>query len=472
MTVSATVSGRLAEWGANVSPVHTPAARAAAKHAIQDLIGCMIAGAGDEGAAAVRKAVQGLGDGDSVVAGRLGKAASPYAALANGMSAHSLDFDDTFMEAISHASASLVPALLALGDEIDASGDDIVDAYIVGLEFHGALGLALNRSHYEQGWHATASIGVIGTAGACARLLKLDAECFAHTFNLAFSSAAGTKVQFGSMAKPLHAGLAAKNAIEAAKLAAAGVQGHVSALEGPMGMMELYGGPNPPGWEHGLATLGAPLAIERAGLAVKRFPCCAATHRAIDCILMLMEEHKFTAGDVASVDIQVRAGHMQNLRYPEPQSEFEARFSMQYTAAVALTSGTISLSDFTPSAVRRPDIRALFDKITMRAHGLEKNTDGEADPVPSIVTITLDDGRTVETRQDLQKGDSGNPLNEAERAAKFDDCCRGFLPDDDIEALRGGIATLEELGSIRDLTRHLRFEAGADRGERFERRLA
>jgi len=465
-----TVSKRLAEWGANVSSTHTPAARAAAKHAIQDLVGCMIAGAGDEGAAAVRNAVQGLGDGSSVVAGRLGKAAAPYAALANGMSAHSLDFDDTFMEAISHASATLVPALLALGDEIDASGDDIVDAYIVGLEFHGALGLAMNRSHYEQGWHATSSIGVVGTTGACARLLKLDAERFAHALNLAVSSVGGTKVQFGSMAKPYHAGLAAKNAIEAAKLANAGVRGHDMAFEGPMGMMEMFGGPNPPGWEHGLATLGAPLAIERAGLAVKRFPCCAATHRALDCILMLMDEHGFGADDVESVDVQVRSGHVQNLRYTEPVSEFEARFSMQYTAAVALTSGTISLSDFTPSAVQRPELRAMFEKITLRGHDLEKATDTEADPVPSVVAITLTDGRTVETRQDYQRGDNNNPLNEAERKTKFDDCCRGFLPDADLDALANTIATLEELGSIRDLTRMLRFEAGADRGERFERR--
>jgi len=464
------VSERLATWGATVSSEHTAAARTVAKHAIQDVVGCMIAGAGDEGAASVRKAIQGLGDGNSVVAGRLGKASSPFAALANGMAAHSLDFDDTFLEAITHASASLVPALFALGDETSATGDDIIDAYIVGLEMHGALGRALNRSHYEQGWHATATIGVIGTAGACARLLKLDAGRFAHAMNLAFSSAGGTKVQFGSMAKPLHAGLAAKNAIEAAKLAEAGVEGRVNALEGPMGIMELYGGPTAPGWEYGLETLGDPLAIERQGLTVKRFPCCAATHRAIDCVLDLIAENNFATDDVAFVKVQVRPGQVKNLRYSAPESEFEARFSMQYCVSVVLQSGTIGLSDFTPSAVQRPEIRDLFGIIDMQAHDLEKQTDSETTHLPAIVDITLKEGRALHARQEIPKGDAANPLSDDERLAKFTDCCQGFLPENDIAALQTTINSLESLANVRDCTRHLRFEAEADRGERFERR--
>lgn len=466
------VSERLADWAAKVSPAHTPAARLAAKHAILDVVGCMIAGAGDEGAARVRDAVATMdaGTGDAVVCGRLAKASAPYAALANGMAAHALDFDDTFLEAISHASASLVPALFALGDEVDASGDAIIDAYIVGLELHGALGLALNRAHYEAGWHATATLGVIGTAGACARLLGLDADRFAHALNLAFSSAAGTKVQFGSMAKPLHAGLAAKNAIEAARLAAAGVEGRVNALEGPMGMLELYAGPGAPGWDAAFEKLGAPLAIDRQGLTVKRFPCCAATHRAVDGVLDLQAEHGFTAAEVAGIDVQVRQGHVQNLRYPAPESEFEARFSMQYCVAVALTSGTISLSDFTPQAVQRPAIRDLFPMIAMRAHSDGVDEESEADPIPSIVTITLKDGRQLTASQAIPKGDAANPLNDAERQAKFDDCCRGFLPAADLAQLSAAIDRLEGLDSIRECSRLLRFEAGADRGERFESR--
>ena len=464
------VTERLANWGANVSSDHSFAAREATKHAVLDVVGCMIAGAGDEGVAKLRNAVSDWGMGEAVVVGQLAKLSSPFAAVANGMSAHALDFDDTFLEPITHASASLVPALFALGDEINATGNAILDAYIVGLELHGALGLALCRSHYEQGWHATSTIGVIGTAGACARLLGLDTKRFAHAMNLAFSSSAGTKVQFGSMAKPLHAGLAAKNAIEAAKMAKAGVEGRSDALEGPMGMMEVYGGPTPPGWDVAFGKLGKPLAIERQGLTVKRFPCCAATHRAVDCALELRAEYGFTAGDVVSVKTLVRPGHMRNLRYNAPKDEFEARFSMQYCIAVALETGTISLSDFTPAAVERPQIRALFERIDMQSHDLEKESDSESDPVPSIVSIKLQDGRSLETRQDIPKGDAANPLNENERHAKFMDCCNGFLSDNDLGALKSVIEKMERLDSVRDCTRLLRFEAGADKGERFNLR--
>jgi 2-methylcitrate dehydratase PrpD len=143
---------------------------------------------------------------------------------------------------------------------------------------------------------------------------------------------------------------------------------------------------------------------------------------------------------------------------------------MQYCVSVALQSGTIGLSDFTPAAVQRPEIRELFGMIDMQAHDLEKECDSETTHLPAIVDIVLKDGQALHAAQEIPKGDAANPLNDAERLAKFTDCCQGFLPEKDIAALQTVIDTLEKLDSIRDCTRHLRFEAGADRGERFERR--
>ncbi|MAH83887.1 MAG: hypothetical protein CBB68_05925 [Rhodospirillaceae bacterium TMED8] len=465
-----TISTRLANWASEISSAHTPKAREAAKQAILDVVGCMVAGAGDSGAAKVREAFKNMGVGYSVVCGSFRKAPAPYAALANGMAAHALDFDDTFMEAVTHASASLVPALFALGDELDVRGDTIIDAYIVGLEIHGALGLALNRSHYDQGWHSTATLGVIGTAAACARVMGLDQVRFAHALNLAFSSAAGTKVQFGSMAKPLHAGLAAKNAIEAAKLAAAGVEGRANAFEGPMGLMELYGGSNPPGWDAAFEKFGGKLAIERQGLTVKRFPCCAATHRAVDAVLDLMKKHGFEASNVEHVDTWLNAGHVKNLRYLSPETEFEARFSMQYCVAVALLSGTITLSDFTPIAVQRQEVKKLCKKISITPHEISGTGASEIGSIRSMVRIALKDGRILEGQSHTPKGDAANPLNNDEREAKFLDCCLGFLPHSHIDRLKTQIVSLDSAGSIRHCTRLLRFEAGADQGQRFEQR--
>ncbi len=464
------VAERRAQWGATAPARHSEPARERARHAIEDVIGCMVAGAGDEGAAAVRDAIRGWGAGEATVAGQFARAPAPFAALANGMAAHALDFDDTFMGAITHASAALVPALLALGEERETSGAAIVDAYIVGLELHAALGSGLIRSHYDHGWHATSTIGTMGTAGACARLLGLDAGRFAHALSLSTSMAGGGKVQFGSMAKPLHAGLAAKRAVEAATLAAAGVEGRLEAFEGAMGYLELCGGAEPAGWDGKLDDLGNPLAIERLGLMVKRFPCCAATHRALDCDLELMDEAGFGASDVAAVDVTVSHGHKRNLMYDDPRNELEARFSMNYCVAVALLFGTVRLGDFTPQAVRRPAVRALLGLTTMGAYDADAEQQDPTALIPTEVRVTLKDGRVLEASREMPRGSAVDPLDEGDRRAKFNDCCQGFLPDDDIAALGRDIAGIEDLDSIRACTRHLRFEAGADRGERFERR--
>ena len=458
-----TVIEHLADWAANVSVHHPETARERAKRAFQDVIGCMIAGAGDAGVARVRDSIAGWGTGAATVIGQSTRVPAPWAALVNGTAAHALDFDDEFLEALTHASAVLVPALLAIGEERDAPGAAVLDAYIVGIELHAALGRGVIRSHYDRGWHATSTIGCIGTAGACARLSGLDAGKLAHSLSLGVSMAAGCKVQFGSMAKPLHAGLAAQHAIQAAQMAASGVEGRLNALEGPMGFLDLCGGPSPAGWGGRLDSLGAPLAIVRQGLMPKRFPCCTATHRVLDCVLKLREEAGFQAEDVVSVDVLVGHGHKKNLMFETPQTEFEARFSMQYCVAVALRHGAVKLADFTPEAVQRPDVRALLGVTKMRAYDPGAEQSDPAAALPHEVDIALRDGRRLHASRTTLKGSVGDPLEDAECEAKFVDCCHGFLLEADIGRLRRDIFRIEALDSIRALTRHL-----ADRRERFE----
>src|SRR5690606_18663480 len=147
----------------------------------------------------------------------------PWAALANGTAAHALDFDDNFDPAKAHASAVLIPAILALAEERPAPGFAVLDAYIVGLQIMGRVGQGINPFHRNRGWHATATVGAIGAAAACARLLALSSAQATHALSLATSMAAGSMAQFGTMAKPLHAGLAAKSGVIAASLAQAGL---------------------------------------------------------------------------------------------------------------------------------------------------------------------------------------------------------------------------------------------------------
>jgi 2-methylcitrate dehydratase PrpD len=463
-----TVINKLAEWAAEVPAQWSEVALARAEHAIEDVVACMVAGAGDEAAVRVRRAIASWGEGTSTVVGQRAGAPAPWAALANGTAAHALDYDDIFRPGITHATAVLFPALLALAEETDASGAVLLDAYIVGLEMQAAVGRGVNRSHYDQGWHATSTIGCIGAAAACGRLLGLDAAHLAHALSLSVSMASGPKVQFGTMAKPFHAGLAAQHAVMAANLAKAGLHARAAALEGQLGFLSLYGGPNPCGWEKIMTDLGKKLAIEDAGICFKRHPCCGSSHLVLDCVLDLKRNHGFGADDVVEVDALIGSGNKRNLMYDEPQNEMQARFSLQYCVAVALLNGRLRLADFTPSAVNRPAVRHLLKLTRMRAYD---PADEPADPdsrVAHRVEITLKDGRQLRAERAHPRGSVHEPFDEHDRIQKFDDCCACALAAEDIDALRRSLARLRDLDSLRSVSAHLRIESAPDAGNRFE----
>jgi 2-methylcitrate dehydratase PrpD len=386
------------------------------------------------------------------------------------MAAHVLDYDDNYHPASTHASAVLVPALLALGEEHGFSGARLLDAYIVGTEIQAAVAQGVNRIHYDSGWHGTSTVGAIGTAAACARLLGLDAESTANAISLGASMASGTKVQFGSMAKPYHAGMAAQNAVLAAGLAANGVTGRDNALEGRLGFRALYAGPRSPGWRNVLPGLGDPLYLEKYGLAPKLYPCCGSAHRTLDGLLDLKRRHRFGAGDVAAVETLVGFTNKRNLMYPDPQNEMGARFSMHYCVAVALLFGRLSLADFTPRAVGRSRVRRLLALTHMRGRPQKDENNDPAKRKPVLVTVKLKDGRVLKTQVRYARGTVFRPFDDGDLDDKFHDCVSGFLAPGAIAAAERALARLENLKSVRGLTRHLVFEAGADRGERFERR--
>ena len=464
------VTKTIAAWAAETPEIESDVALLRARHAIHDVIACMVAGAGDEGSARVRATIAPYGSGPAIVFGAATKAPTPWAALANGMAAHALDFDDNYLPGYTHATAVLIPALLPLAEEIDASGRQLMDAYIVGLEMHAAVGRGVNRAHYDMGWHGTSTVGCIGTAAACARLLGLDTAAMTNAISLGVSMASGVKAQFGTMGKPFHAGMAAKNAVLAAQLAANGFEARDIALEGPLGFRDLYAGDQADGWDEVVTKLGAPLAIEEVGLAPKLYPCCGSTHRVLDLVLAMRDEHDIAADEVAAVDTTVGFGNKRNLMYDDPQQEMEARFSMQYCVAVALLNGRVSLSDFTPDAVHRPEVRALLPSVTMENYPQDAEGHDPASRLPHKVTIKLKDGREFSDESLWPRGTIHNPFEESDLADKFRDCCEGFLAPDDFDAAQAILGDLYALDSVRGLTKHLVFEAGSDHGERFHDR--
>ncbi|MEM7250579.1 MAG: MmgE/PrpD family protein [Pseudomonadota bacterium] len=467
---------RLAEWATDSRIEFTSSALSRAADAVQDTIGCIVAGAGDTGATQVRNALRIYGDGAAsvigapTIAGGAGTA-SPWAAFANATAAHALDFDDNFLPGINHASAVLVPALIALGQERGTSGQALLGAYVVGLELQAVLGRGFGRHHYDVGWHNTSTIGTVGAAGACARLLGLSSTQTLHALSLGVSMACGPKVQFGSPAKPMHAGVAAHHAVLAATLAEHGVSGRPDAIEGERGMIALFAAEPTTDWDAILANLGAPLAIDEYGLSPKLYPCCGSAHRILDGVLALQDRHGVQPTDISRVDALIGYGNKRNLCYDRPEQEMEARFSLPYCVAVALSSKRLALGDFTPKAVHRDHIRDLLPLTEMRA--MAPDAEG-ADPtarLPHITTMHLKGGDVLTMEVLSPRGAIDNPFSDADKAQKFTDCCEGFIDSDRLADLSQALGHLTGVEDINTLTPLMAFDAGpGDRGERFERR--
>jgi 2-methylcitrate dehydratase PrpD len=409
---------------------------------MKDVVACMVAGSRDPATRAAAKAAAGWGE-------------VPRAAMIGGVAAHALDYDDNFHPMAGHATAVLAPALFALAAARGASGSDVLDAYIVGLEAIARIGEGVNLTHYERGWHSTSTIGAMGAAAACARLYRLPPTGASAALSLGFSMAGGSKLQFGTMAKPVHAGLAAMHGVMAAQLAAAGITAAPEPLEVPWGFRDLFAGPVSPGYAGVAARIGKPLAIVQFGLKAKVHPGCASAHCAVDAVLALRREHGVTPAGVASVDVLVNRMSYDNLMYPDPQTEMEARFSMQYCVALALLYGRLTLRDFTPAAIRRAAVRQWLPKITMRHTGA-----GDALPLadngrePARVKLLLADGRRLERFVQHAKGVLQAPMSPAELDAKLADCASA-LPPMGFRKLRSLLEDFEYLPDLRVLTRLL-----------------
>lgn len=449
MTTAQGLSSSLADWIARAPRIGSRRALALAKDAFKDITACMLAGTRDPATLSVAKAASDWGKGRCVVVGQAMRLPAPAAALVNGTAAHALDFDDNFHPMAGHATAVLAPAIFAVGEDLGSSGLAVLDAYVVGLEVQSRVGEGVNLTHYERGWHSTSTIGVFGTAAACARLLRLDAQGCAAALSLAFSMAAGSKLQFGTMAKPVHAGLAAMHGVLAASLAAAGVRGAAEVLEGEWGFRDLFGGESSPGYK--ARAIGKPLAIEQFGLKAKIHPCCASVHTAVDALLELQKAHGFHAAEVERVDALVNRVSRDNLRYDSPRTELEARFSMQWAIALALEQGRLTLADFTPRALRRRDIRAWLPRISMRhtQTGKEHPTVDNGRE-PALTTVFLKNGTKLERYAQHAKGTLQNPLAAGELNAKFENCAPGR------KALKALLDKFEKLPSVRPFLTQLR----------------
>ena len=426
-----------------------------AKLCIIDSIGVALYGSKLEAAKILISLANDIGGKkEATVLGSGLKVHASLAALANGVSTHVADYDDSSFMMMGHTSAVTMPTALAACETLDTTGKNLLSAFIVGTEVGGKLGKVMKWSHYEAGWHGTGPIGTIAAAAAVAKALNLSKEEITHTIAIAASGAAGLRENFGTMTKSFHAGQAARNGIIAAQLAKKGFTASPDIFEAPSGFFNTFSETGDPASLP--KELGEPYALEV--IAIKKYPSCAGTHPAVDAILDLRENVSFRPEDVEEVECNVRPITTSVLIHPDPQDELEAKFSMQFCVSAALVTGQLGISEFDSALVKSPQVQRIMKKVRMipdqsvEQLGSEKNL-----LAPTELKLMLASGKQYVRMVEEARGGPISPLTPDEVAAKFMECASLLLPSSQANAALEILENLESLEKISQLIESFGF---------------
>lgn len=345
-----------------------PKAIFAARHGIIDCVACALAGSREELADILVGFAQDTGSGSAAtIIGKGVKTSAPMAALVNGAMGHALDYDDITRFLKGHPSVVCLPPALAVGEEVGASGRDVMLAYMIAFEVGCAIGSGMSVDYADDlGWHPTGPLGTLGAAAAAARLLGLNQEQTAMAISLAASNACGLRENFGTMTKPFHAGNASRGGVVAAMLVKRGYTASTTGLEGRFGFMHAFSGGRGEDANKPLERLGKQFFLEQPGVEIKKYPCCGSAHNPLDAYFLLRKEQPVDYREVESVEVFVDFDPPRSLIHADPHTALEGKFSIQYCLASALVDDKVGLAQFEDAMVMRPEVRTLIPKITMK----------------------------------------------------------------------------------------------------------
>lgn len=365
------------------------------------------------------------------------------AAVINGAASHAVEFDDIWRNAVYHPASPTISAALAAAQSRGASGEQFLRGVIVGYEVSTRIGEAIMPSHYKY-WHTTGTVGTLGAAAAVATILGCSREQFVHALGNAGTFAAGLQQAFRSeaMGKPLHGGHAAEAGALAALGASKGVTGVPDILEGEVGLGAAMS--VKPDWSKATRELGTDYHITR--VTFKNHGCCGHTFAALDAVIELRNRHKLAPKDIVKVRIATYQGGLDIIDNASPEGGYQAKFSLQYTAAHALVYGSVRLNAFDPDRLGNADLRALMQRIECTADPeLSKAFPRQR---AAKVEIELADGRKLEHFQPTRKGDPEMPLTDEELNDKYLELAAPVLGEPAAHALLAELWALETLKNV------------------------
>ena len=376
------------------------------------------------------------GPREATVLGRGDRLDIMLAALMNGTTSHTFDFDDTHLKTVIHPSGPVASAILALAERKPVKGEDFLHAFILGVETECRIGNAVYPSHYDVGWHITATTGVFGAAAAAGRLLGLSEQQMVWALGIAATQSSGLREMFGTMVKPMHPGNAARNGLLAALLASKNFTSAEQGIEGRRGFANVLA------TQRNFAEITEKLGEtwEISLNTYKPYACGIVEHPAIDGCVQLRNEHKLKAEDIESVALKVHPLVLELTGRKTPQTGLEGKFSVYHSSAVAIVHGAAGEEQYSDAVVRDARIMSLRDRVTA-------TVDRAIHEDQVHVAIKLKDGRTLEKYIEHVVGSLGKPMSDADLEAKFRGLAEGILAKAETDRL---IGLCWEVGTLKD----------------------
>ena len=378
----------------------------------------------------------------SVIAGGF-KTSMPNAAYANGTMAHALDWDNTWYP-LNHPTSPTLPAILAIAEHLGLDGRQVIEAIVAAFEVQGRLRMAVTGMATGQGFHKPGVTGLFGAVTAAVKLFNLNREQALMAYGIGGSRAGSLSINTGSMTKSSHSGHAARMGVECGILAAKGWTASADVF-GPGGFFDTFlrGDAEPALLVKDFAN---PLRMVDPGVGFKKHPCNYFTHRPVDAALALRAEHRIDPANIVRVDITFP--RFDYVNRPQPKTGLDGKFSVQYTTAIALLDGEITIDSFDDTRRFAPDAVALLEKTSL---AFDDSIPMDFDRMHCVVKVTLNDGRMLEKKMAQLTGWVGSPLSEAQRVRKFNIGARRVLNEAAAARVIERVNRLDALADVRGI---------------------
>ncbi len=428
-----------------------------AKRCLIDGLGVILAGSTDESSIILRNQVRSQGGRKeaTVLGTETFRAPAALAARANGTSGHAMDYDDTQLSnspnrifgLLTHPTIPPLSASLAVGEKLSVTGARFVEAFLTGFEVECKIAEAIRPDHYQRGFHSSGTCGVFGAMACAAKLMRLDGKKIEIAVGIAASLAAGIRVSFGTMTKPLHVGRAAENGVMAAELASMGYTAGENALDGPWGFFQVLGG----GLDEDslVGALGNPHSILDPGVSVKPYPSGSLGHPSMDALLQIVEEHDIRPETIETIVFRAGKNILNPLRYRKATTALEAKFCIPFILSSIVLRRRAGIHEFTDAFVSSPEVERMMERVEI-VHDLEIEAKG-FDKMRSAVEVRLRNGKSHVQQAEVYRGGPERPLTRGELHGKFTECAGIVLEDDAVRAGLDLIKSIDEQESIAPL---------------------